>query len=181
MTRVLLLGPAFATALALAVCTSAPSAAQRPAKPSVPPAPARDSAVGVPPQVSTPSPSTVRPSPAKAASRLPTAAAVLPMTPASPSPETVRPGAAVTSVAAPAEVRKQLVPFVPPAPEVSAVRALDTRVTNAERDPAPPGGATGRCKDGGYVSGASVQQQCENRGGAAVLFQEARKTPRVKP
>jgi hypothetical protein len=68
----------------------------------------------------------------------------------------------------------------PPAPVVAApVSAVDA---DAERaNSTPPTGATMRCKDGTWLTGAQDATRCANSGGVAMLIAQPLALPPVRP
>lgn len=196
MTNLRLLG-------AVLVLTLGASRAVAQAPATAPPPPPPQTAAPAPvlrPPTAPPPPAAA---PAGAANRTATAAPVLPPGPASAlPPDSVRPAPAVAPAAPPAnavaqcrdgtfvvapsdpsacaahrgllvrmpEVRTPVPPPARAAAPVAAARAATPEV-------APPAGATMRCKDGTYLTGAPAAGRCDSYGGLAVVLPPARETP----
>ena len=162
------LSKAALSAIALALI-ALPASAQGRAAP--PPAPQVDS-VPLLRRAQTPPPP--RPSSIPARQRQPT--------PPGPILPTTKPTAAAidsqvvsASVAAsPAVVPPALVRQVPPAPASRVVPSAAARSVSVSP---PPANATGRCKDGTYLTGAATDQACASHNGLAVAFPAARQAP----
>lgn len=72
---------------------------------------------------------------------------------------------------------------VPPAAPV-ATPASESRADDAARERAaatPPPGATMRCKDGTWLTGAQDATRCENAGGVALLITQPLAPPPLRP
>jgi hypothetical protein len=174
MTHTALLGAGLA-----ALILAAPAAAQAPARPAAPPAAQRSEPALIALPVSTPPAPAIRPnaannraSLARGAAAAATPATVLPMSGAS-----ARPGAPA-AVAAPDNTPAAAPqPLAPPAVlPLSAIQAATPRPAASVRTPVPAG-ATGRCKDGTYLTGAATDAACAAQGGLAVAFPAPRQVP----
>lgn len=142
-----------------------------PAKAPLPPPPRRDTVVAPQPlRITTPPPS-VRPTTVRAASRAVQPPAPLAMVSPSPEPSTLRQGPTVI----PGPPTPPALARVVPTPVASSTVTPAQRIASA--DAAPPTGATMRCKDGTFLTGAASEQRCAGNGGLSVTFLAAPKTP----
>jgi hypothetical protein len=196
-----------AMGLALSALTlAAPLAAQAPSPspPPPPPAPVTAPAVLRPPAAPPPPAAAPTPAPAVAASRAPTETPVLPPERIGRPPDSARPSAPVRAAASPANAvalcadGSFMVPprdagacgshgglrlLMPPraaapprplarvAPSPAAIRAAV-----AAEMPAPSG-ASMRCRDGTYLTGAPAQGRCDPYGGVAAIIPAPREPP----
>ncbi len=172
MTRSVPIHLLVAAVMTAMLAGATPAAAQTSTQP---PAPRADSVRVGAPRVNTPPPSSVRPRPSVLADRTPTQTVVLPVSSGSPPP----PSRSDTD----AESRFVPGPSVLPLTTASSVEPASGRMTASREpiaDPPPPAGATGRCRNGSYVSGSDAESQCESHGGIAVTFpvrERARRIP----
>ena len=115
-----------------------------------------------------PPPSTVAPRGAanqRAALVAPTDSGARPMQRVSPPVDSVRPAAPTTNTVDPRRAPPTSAP--PPAPRANpAVQAATPRAALQSDD--PPAGATGRCKDGTWLTGTLPANPCGANGGLAV-------------
>lgn len=101
----------------------------------------------------------------------PTAAVILPPTSGSPRPDS----AVRSALMAAAEIPPPLTrPAPPPRSMRVEERALQSVVTMSQEEPA---GATGRCKDGTFLTGAVTEERCADKGGLAVRLPERGSAP----
>ena len=144
------------------------AAAQAVSAPSgrVPSAPRRDTVVAVRPLVvTTPPPSSVRPTTIRSNVRDATAAGPVAIVSPSVAPDVVR-QSAPTVVAGPPTPE----PLVRPVPSRIAAAAMTPAQRIASADASPPSGATMRCKDGTFLTGSPSEERCEANGGLTVIF-----------
>lgn len=137
------------------------------------PAPPRGDTVALQPlRVTTPPPSSVRPTGIRASIRSAQPAGPVAMMSPSPEPSTLRQG--LTVIPGP--------PTPPPlarlVPSPIAASAITPAQRIASADPAPPPGATMRCKDGTFLTGVASEQRCAGNGGLGVSFPAPVETPR---
>ncbi|MBC7673274.1 MAG: hypothetical protein H7247_12710 [Polaromonas sp.] len=90
----------------------------------------------------------------------------------SPAPNFARQAAPTVIAGPPAPT-----PLVRPVPSPIVASAVTPAQRIASADAAPPAGATMRCKDGTFLTGAASEQRCAGNGGLSVTFQAARPTP----
>lgn len=161
----------FAVLGLIALASATPASAQR-RVPPVSRAGAPDSAIAPPRERIVPPAAPMARVPARRA----TPVAAEPLRPlARTQPPVVPVTAAVvvdTTVPPPAPLTRQPAPV---AVQASAARVAAVRSVSPSND--PPAGATGRCKDGSYVSGAGPDASCASRGGLVVTFP----APRARP
>ena len=159
-----------------AIVAAVPLGAQTPLVAPTPPAP---QAAGIAALIEraplSPPPATVRPSSIPAAQQRPTPAVVLPPSPGSPSPESARAPGGAALVARSAEVAPT--PLAAPVPPPPSAGGQGTALPVLNAPGPPPAGATGRCKDGTYLTGAATEAQCGARGGLAATFSAPRRAP----
>lgn len=144
-----------------------------------PPRPTQRDTVGAPPRE-------VRVAPAAVTARV--SAVQQRAVPVEPLRQLVR--ATAPLVPAASVVPVDSVPATPPAIEraspPAAMAALAASPAAAVRSvqqatSAMPAGATGRCKDGSYLTSAASESACSSRGGLAVMFPPPRVAPVVRP
>lgn len=70
---------------------------------------------------------------------------------------------------------------VPPPAPVAAAQASAEDAAAARATATPPVGATMRCKDGTWMTGAQDASRCANAGGVAVLITQPRTPPPPRP
>ena len=163
MTRVF--GVTAMAFLLLARPASSAAQVESPPRAPVPTPPRRDSLRVEPLRVTTPPPSTLRPTGIRSTIR--TAEPEGPVAMVSPSaPVSSLRQAAPTVVAVPPEPTPLARPV--PTPVVASVVTPAQRIAAA--DAAPPAGATMRCKDGTFLTGTPSEQRCEGNGGVSVTF-----------
>lgn len=103
----------------------------------------------------------------------PTAPVVLPMAPAGPPPEVAlrrQPQAVLTPP-----------PIERPAPPPRALRVETQLLQSVVLDQPEPAGATGRCKDGTFLTGPVTEARCADKGGLAMLIPPRRTAPPRPP
>ena len=154
----------------------ADAAAQtRPAPPRVAPPPAARFDTGltlVPPPAVAPA---VRPIALTARERTPTPPVVAPPSPVSTVPDSIlrrRPVAAAVVTPPPLTVEQ---------PTRAQLRTAAPALRAVVADEPAPSSATGRCKDGSYLTGAASEARCADKGGLAVLFPVITPPPRLTP
>jgi len=191
-------------ALALTLDAGFAAAQQAPAPAAPPPPPqAAVAPAPVLPREATPTPPPRPAAAIPAANRTPVfAEPVRPPTPGSPPPDSVRPAVAPMDVTPPANAvarcrdgtfilppndasacatHRGVLVVLPQAagarpPVAPASRALTPVAASraAGRDAAPPAGATMRCKDGTYLTGAAAAGRCDANGGLVAVLPPAR-------
>ncbi|CAN5864153.1 hypothetical protein BH11GEM1_BH11GEM1_20500 [soil metagenome] len=158
--------------LLLARPASSAAQVESPPRAPLPTPPRRDSLRVEPLRVTTPPPSGVRPtgirSTIRAAEPVGPVAMVAPSPPVSPARQ-----AAPTVVAGPPAPT----PLAPPVRTPIAASAVTPAQRIASAAAAPPAGATMRCKDGTFLTGAPSEQRCDGNGGVSVTFPAAAPTP----
>ena len=161
----------FLTCLLLARPTLLSAQILSPAVAPIPAPPRRDT---MPPpllRVTTPPPSTVRPTGVRAAVRPAQPPAPVAVVAPSPAPNTLRQAATfIPGPPTPAVLARAI-----PSPIASSIITPAQRVASA--DAPPPTGATMRCKDGTFLTGAASEQRCAGNGGLSVTFPVAPATP----
>ncbi len=123
----------------------------------------------LPPPASAPPPARIRRADVPSRQLAPTAAVVLPLAPGSPPPEVAlrrEPEAVFTPP-----------PIERPAPPARAFRAEAQPLQNVAVNQTEPAGATGRCKDGTFLTGPVTEDRCTDKGGLAILIPARRVAP----
>ena len=172
-----MLNRAFGIAMSLAcvlIALPASSSAQilSPAVAPIPAPPRVDTVVAPNPlRVTTPPPSSVRPTGVRESVRPAQPPAPVAMESSSPPPSSLRTAATVIpGPPTPAPLARAV-----PLPNASSAITPAQRVASAGA--APPAGATMRCKDGTFLTGAASEQRCAGNGGLSVTFPAPPKTP----
>jgi hypothetical protein len=172
-SRIVSIAAATVIALGSANLRAQQSPPSQPSAPSAPPPPQQVVVPSLVPPKKAPLPPP--PAPAFAAQRAVVPAAVNSMKRVGVLPDSVRPAAA-TKLA----VRPMAAPPAPPAPQTTAAR-----IAAAERSVAPantaPIGATMRCRDGTYLTGAASAGRCANNGGVAAIYPAQPSAPTARP
>ena len=135
-----------------------------PAVAPIPAPPRRDTVALEPLRVTTPPPSSVRPAGIRASIRSAQPAGPAAMVSPSPDPSTLR--QALTVIPGPPTP----LPLARPVPSPIATPDITPAQRIASADPAPPPGATMRCKDGTFLTGVASEPRCAGNGGLGVTF-----------
>ena len=160
LTCMLIARPAFVSAQILS-----------PAVAPIPAPPRRDTLAPESPRVTTPPPSLVLPTGVRASIRSAPPAGPVAMVSPSPEPSTLRQASTVI----PGPPTPPTLARAVPSPIAALAVTPAQRIASA--DPAPPPGATMRCKDGTFLTGVASEQRCAGNGGLGVTFQATPATP----
>ena len=159
--------------LLLARPTSSAAQVASPSRAPIPTPPRRDSVVALQPlRVTTPPPSSVRPTGVRSNLRAELPPSPIAMVSPSPAPNVARQAAPTVIAGPPAPT-----PLVRPVPSPIVASAVTPAQRVASADATPPTGATMRCKDGTFLPGAVSEERCAGNGGVSVTFQAAPATP----